>query len=189
MKDCSARGGASIVQPAGSVTGSSLLVRPPGQGSQAPIGCGRGRGRASRSSNPQNRIYALAGRQDQESSLDIVIGILSVSSYNVYALFDPCSTLLYVTLLVASKFGIEPELIKPFEVSTLIGDPVIARRVYRDYIVVDHSRSTVADLIELDMVEFDVIMGMDWLASCYANIDCRSKMVRFQFPGSQFWSG
>ncbi|XP_070029297.1 uncharacterized protein [Nicotiana sylvestris] len=33
------------------------------------------------------------------------------------------------------------------------------------------------------MVVFDVIMGMDWLASCYANVDCRTKMVRFQFPG------
>ncbi|WP_368859993.1 hypothetical protein [Microbacterium sp. C7(2022)] len=29
-----------------------------------------------------------------------------------------------------------------------------------------------ADLIELEMVEFDVIMGMDWLASCYATVDC-----------------
>ncbi|XP_070057608.1 uncharacterized protein [Nicotiana tomentosiformis] len=32
------------------------------------------------------------------------------------------------------------------------------------------------------MVEFDVIMGMDWLASCHANVDYRLKIVRFQFP-------
>ncbi|XP_070054091.1 uncharacterized protein [Nicotiana tomentosiformis] len=34
-------------------------------------------------------------------------------------------------------------------------------------------------------------MGMDWLASCYANVDCRSKMVRFQFPGEPVleWKG
>ncbi|XP_070020925.1 uncharacterized protein [Nicotiana sylvestris] len=25
-------------------------------------------------------------------------------------------------------------------------------------------------------------MGIDWLASCHANVDCRSKIVRFQFP-------
>ncbi|XP_070050006.1 uncharacterized protein [Nicotiana tomentosiformis] len=97
-------------------------------------------------------------RQDQESSPDVVTGILSVSSYDVYALIDPSSTLSYVTPLVASEFGIEPELIRPFEVSTPIGDPVIARWVYKDCILVVHSRYTVADLIELDMVEFDVIM-------------------------------
>ncbi|XP_070037149.1 uncharacterized protein [Nicotiana tomentosiformis] len=85
------------------------------------------------------------------------------------------STLSYATLLVASKFGIEPELIEPFEVSTPIGDPVIARREYKDYIVVVHNRSTVADLIELDMVEFDVIMDKRWFGS--------------NFQGSQFWSG
>ncbi|XP_070032462.1 uncharacterized protein [Nicotiana tomentosiformis] len=41
------------------------------------------------------------------------------------------------------------------------------------------------------MVDFDVIMGMDLLASCYANVDCRTKMVRFQFPGEPVieWKG
>ncbi|KAH0773846.1 hypothetical protein KY290_010983 [Solanum tuberosum] len=33
------------------------------------------------------------------------------------------------------------------------------------------------------MVDFDVIMGMDWLASCYANVECRTKIIRFHFPG------
>ncbi|XP_070050429.1 uncharacterized protein [Nicotiana tomentosiformis] len=170
------RGGTSIVQPAGSVVGSSSSIRPPRQGSQAPISRGRGRGGVYSSIDPQNRIYALGGRHNQESSPNVVTGILSVSSYDVYALVDLGSTLSYVTLLVASKFGIEPELIKPFEVSTPVGDPVIARRVYKDCTVVVHSRSTVADLIELDMVEFYVILGIDCLASYYANVDCRSKM-------------
>ncbi|XP_070002821.1 uncharacterized protein [Nicotiana sylvestris] len=155
------------------------------------MSCGRVRDRASSSNNPQNCIYALAGRQDQESSLDVVISILSVSSYDVYALIDPGSILSYVTSLVASKFGIKPKLVKPFEVSTLVEDSVIAKQVYRDCIIVVHGLSTIAYLIELDMVEFDVIMGMDWLASCHANVDCREKIVRFQFPEEHVleWKG
>ncbi|XP_070006265.1 uncharacterized protein [Nicotiana sylvestris] len=41
------------------------------------------------------------------------------------------------------------------------------------------------------MVDFDVIMGMDWLSSCYGNVDCHMKMVRFQFPGEPVieWKG
>ncbi|XP_070022562.1 uncharacterized protein [Nicotiana sylvestris] len=41
------------------------------------------------------------------------------------------------------------------------------------------------------MVEFDVILGMDWLASFHANVDCRSKIVRFQFLGEPVleWKG
>ena len=57
--------------------------------------------------------------------------------------------------------------------------------------MVIYSRRTVADLIELNMIEFDIIMGIDWLASCYANVDCRGKIVRFQFPGEPIieWKG
>ena len=32
------------------------------------------------------------------------------------------------------------------------------------------------------MVDFDVILGMDWLHSCYALVDCRTRIVHFQFP-------
>ena len=31
------------------------------------------------------------------------------------------------------------------------------------------------------MVDFDVILGMDWLQSCFALVDCRSSIVCFQF--------
>ena len=31
------------------------------------------------------------------------------------------------------------------------------------------------------MEDFDVILGMDWLHSCYALFDCRIRIVRFQF--------
>ena len=41
------------------------------------------------------------------------------------------------------------------------------------------------------MVEFDVILGMDWLDSCYASVDCRTSIVRFQFPDEPIleWKG
>jgi len=41
------------------------------------------------------------------------------------------------------------------------------------------------------MVDFDVIMGMDWLSSCYAVLDCHAKIVRFQFPNEEVleWKG
>ncbi|WMV30342.1 hypothetical protein MTR67_023727 [Solanum verrucosum] len=38
------------------------------------------------------------------------------------------------------------------------------------------------DLIELEMLDFLINMGMDWLKPCYANVDYREKTVRFQFP-------
>ena len=37
------------------------------------------------------------------------------------------------------------------------------------------------DLIELDMLDFDIILGTDWLYVCFALIECRSMVVKFQF--------
>ncbi|XP_070010935.1 uncharacterized protein [Nicotiana sylvestris] len=41
------------------------------------------------------------------------------------------------------------------------------------------------------MLDFDAIIGMDWLAACYATVDCRAKTVRFSFPGKSVleWVG
>ena len=68
-----------------------------------------------------------------EVSLDVVIVILSIFSHNVYALIDPGSTLSYITPLVAGRLKRTPKLLnKPFEVSTPIGEYIVARRIYYD---------------------------------------------------------
>ncbi|CAM8999691.1 unnamed protein product [Rhodiola kirilowii] len=36
-----------------------------------------------------------------------------------------------------------------------------------------------ADLILLDMLDFDIILGMDWLSTYYATLDYREKMIIF----------
>ena len=38
------------------------------------------------------------------------------------------------------------------------------------------------NLEELDMVNFDVILGIDWLHACFDSIDCRTSVVEFNFP-------
>ncbi|XP_070015506.1 uncharacterized protein [Nicotiana sylvestris] len=68
-------------------------------------------------------------------------------------------------------------------VSTLVGESIIARRIYRGCTITVCGRQTSADLVELEMLDFDAIMGMEWLAACYAIVDCREKIARFQFSG------
>ncbi|KAH0652607.1 hypothetical protein KY289_030285 [Solanum tuberosum] len=70
-----------------------------------------------------------------------------------------------------------------FLVSTHVGDSVVAKRVYRKCLISLSHRVTLVDLVELDMLDFDVSLGMDWLQSCYASIDCRTRVgegCRFQ---------
>ncbi|XP_049360778.1 uncharacterized protein LOC125825494 [Solanum verrucosum] len=79
----------------------------------------------------QNRFYALQSRGDQESSPNVVTGMLKVFLIDVYVLLDPGATLSFVTPFVAMQFDMLPEvLLQPFMVSTPVGDSV-ANRVYR----------------------------------------------------------
>ncbi|XP_070013733.1 uncharacterized protein [Nicotiana sylvestris] len=173
-----------MAQPTNSATGSAMSVHPSKREPQSSTGRGRGRGRGSSSGSNQNRIYALAGRQDQESSLDIVTGMLTICSHNVYALIDAGSTLSCITPFVARKFDIVLEILRePFAVSTPVRELIIARHIYRGCTITVCGRQTSANLVELEMLDFDAIMGMDWLAACYATVDCRAKIARFYFLG------
>ncbi len=40
-----------------------------------------------------------------------------------------------------------------------------------------------ADLIPLPVINFDVILGMNWLSTHYATLDCRNKNVYFHILG------
>ncbi|XP_060210488.1 uncharacterized protein LOC132637416 [Lycium barbarum] len=168
----------------GSVAQSTSLAAP--RASQAQSGRG-----AAKSGNT-GHMYALAGRQDTEARANVVTGILSVINFSVFSLIDPDSTLSFVTPFIAKKFGVEPKkLHEPYEVSTLVGELVLARCIYRGCPIRIYHHLTTTDLAKLEMVNFDVIMGMDWLASCYATVDCRAKTIQFRFPNELVleWSG
>ena len=83
-------------------------------------GNGQFKPRCSNFESPKRkRFYALKARGEQESSPDVVTGMLQVYSVNVYALLDPGATLSLVTPLVARKFDVLPDiLIEPFSVCT-----------------------------------------------------------------------
>ena len=90
-------------------------------------------------------MHSLGDQQISEASLNMDTCTMSIFSHIVYALIDSGSTLSYDTPLIAGKFKRTPELlVKPFEVSISIGESIIARRVYRNYIVTVCSHDTLA---------------------------------------------
>ena len=113
-------------------------------------------------------------------------------STSVYALLDPGFTLSFVTLLLDLTFEILPEVLHdPIVVRILLGDNVITHRVYKDFPIVVCSKPMCADLVELPMNDFDVILGMDWLHSCYSCMVFCICVVRFFFPNELqlVWEG
>ena len=67
-------------------------------------------------------------------------------------------------------------------VSILLGESLVAKRMYRNCAIMFPNRVTYVELVELDIHDFDVIFGMDWLHAFFASIYCRIKDVSFNFP-------
>ena len=100
------------------------------------------------------------------------IGILKFFKLDVYDLLYIGATLSFVMSYVSMRFDVLSDvLVDVFLVSTLVGNSIVAERIYRKYPVTLFHRVTLADLLELHILYFDVILGMDWLHLYYAFID------------------
>lgn len=68
-------------------------------------------------------------------------------------------------------------------VTTLEGESMLVEYVYKSCVISMEGRETLADLMVLDMIDFDVIFGMDWLALCHATLDCHLQMIKYNILG------
>ena len=68
-------------------------------------------------------------------------------------------------------------------VATPMGVSVMTSKMLRDCLVMIGYREMPVDLVLLDLQDFDVILGMNWLTSYHASINCFGKMVIFSIPG------
>ena len=63
-----------------------------------------------------------------------------------------------------------------------MGEFVVAKRVYKDYPIMFPNRVSYVEIVELDMLYFDIIMGIDWSHAFFASINIRRRVVKFKFP-------
>ncbi|XP_070024817.1 uncharacterized protein [Nicotiana sylvestris] len=130
------------------------------------------------------KFFALPARPDTLASDAVITCIISVCGRDASVLFDPGSTYSYVSSLFAHFLVIPPKTLGTHvHVPTLVGDSVVVDRVYRSCVVTFYGFETRADLMLLDMIDFEVILGMDWLSPYHAVLDCHTKTVTLTMPG------
>ena len=88
------------------------------------------------------------------------------------ALMDPSLTHSFVSISFAALLGM-PVANMDFDliVATSMGDSVVTSKMLKDCLVTIGYREMPVDLVHLDLQDFDIILGMDWLASYHASVD------------------
>ena len=110
----------------------ALEIVPAAQGARG----GRRRDRRGGRGQQQQHQYALPGRAEAEAADDVVTGMLLIYGHPVLTLFDPCSTLSYISCYVAPRLGrVSEALSEPLSVSTPVGAALVVDRVYQSCVV------------------------------------------------------
>ncbi|XP_075076408.1 uncharacterized protein LOC142163057 [Nicotiana tabacum] len=98
-------------------------------------------------------------------------------------LFDPGSTYSYVSSMFAHFLCVpRKSLGTPIYVFTLAGDFIVVHWIYWSCIVTFCGHETREDLLLLDLIDVEVIMGMDLLSPYYAILDCHAKTITLVIP-------
>ncbi|XP_070020687.1 uncharacterized protein [Nicotiana sylvestris] len=146
-------------------------------------GGGRG-GRGRPIGGDQARYYVLPARTEAVASDSIITCIVQVCHRDASVLFDSSSTYFYMSSYFSMHLGVSwDSLSSPIYVSTPMGDSLVVDHVYQSYLITPSGFKIRADLLLLSMVDFDVILGMDWLSPHYAILDFHTKTMKLAMPG------
>ena len=128
----------------------------------------------------QGRVFTL-NPQEVHASITAIIGTLLVDKVKARVLFDSDATHSFILPYFAKTLARDKVLIKShLAIGIPAGRIIKVKYVFPAYVVEIDSEVYPVDLIELDVLDFDVVLGMDWLSENYASINCRDKCVRFK---------
>ncbi|KAL2226383.1 UNVERIFIED_CONTAM: Transposon Ty3-I Gag-Pol polyprotein, partial [Sesamum indicum] len=145
---------------------------------------GRGSGNLSMTSTgqssqpqPQARVYAIT-KEQAPTAPEVITGSFSICDFSAHVLIDPGSTCSFISRDFASHVHAK---IEPFghdlHVSMPAGGFMLVNTVVRSCPVVVEGVTLYADLVVIDLREFDVIMGMNWLAKVMVEVNGQMKTV------------
>ena len=158
--------------------GPTTFTRPRG-----PTGRGQpSRGQMGRSQT-QAREFAVT-YQEADVAPEVMTGTIQVFDRDAYVLIDPGATHSFIFAKFVGQVNIE---IQPIDYSMVVslptGDSLIVDKVYMGCRVIIEGHEFRANLVLLDIQDFNVILGMDWLSRHHATMDCFRKEVKFCRPG------
>ncbi|CAB4263575.1 unnamed protein product [Prunus armeniaca] len=136
--------------------------------------------RTQKDQRVQGRVYDLT-MNEAEDAAPVVASTILVSRQLAFTLFDSRVTHSSVSSRFARKISGKPvKLESEFYVATPSREVLNCKEMLKGYAITITGRELGADF--MDMYNFDVIQGMDWLSTHCVLVNCFAKEVVFQPP-------
>ena len=160
---------------------SQGVVRAPptAQTGQRGQGMGRGRGHGPQAGTPgvQGRVYAITP-PTEPADQSAIQGMFLLSRLWARVLFDSGASHSFIAASVVIELGLEVEALEePLYVSSPLGIRARIGMICRGCELEISGILLTVDLRVMDMSEFDVILGMDWLTAYRVVIDCERRRI------------
>ncbi|OMP06578.1 reverse transcriptase [Corchorus capsularis] len=130
----------------------------------------------------QSRLYSMT-QEEAATRPEVITGTLTIFGRDAYVLIDSGSERSFISNAFA---GYSDRDLSPLDcdlvVHTSLGEEIFKNVVFKDCPIVVGRAILYANLIPLELKDFDAILGMDWLEKHYANVDCHTKVVQFRRP-------
>ncbi|KAL0536722.1 hypothetical protein IC582_025682 [Cucumis melo] len=128
---------------------------------------------------PQGKVFAT-NKTEAKRAGTVVTGTPPVLWHYALVLFDSGSSHSFISsaFLLHARLEVEP-LCHVLSVSTLSGEHMLSKEKVKACQIEIAGHVIEVTLLVLDMHDFDVILGMDWLTDNHASIDFSRKEITF----------
>ncbi|CAA0824200.1 Unknown protein, partial [Striga hermonthica] len=130
----------------------------------------------------QARVFAVDQREaDQHRGT--MSGIIILNDVPVYALFDTGATHSFISHRCLEAIGVHfLTTVDPLEVSLALGRKIVTDAGATDLSLSIGGRILTSDAYVIEMRDFDLILGMDWLTRFHADIQCHDREITLYLP-------
>ncbi|CAL8119335.1 unnamed protein product [Prunus armeniaca] len=144
---------------------------------------GRGQRGQSGHSTTQARVFSMT-QQEVQATPDVITGMIPIFGYFARVLIDPGATHSFIAHSFLPYASVRPtSMAGSFSISLPTGDVLFADMVFKGCYVQVGDAMLEVNLIPLELVDLDIILGMDWLEKHRASVDCFRKEVVLRSPG------
>lgn len=110
----------------------------------------------------------------------MVIGQLSIANHDALTLFDSGASHSFASCVFAKKLGHGKDMIDQTFRTTLPSREILLSDFWLRHVpIIIVGREFYVDLVILEIVDYNVILGMDFLGKYHTTIDCQRRRVTF----------